>query len=321
MKTRGRAWSCVVVLALAVAGGAPVRAQEPYARAAVDSTRHLIGDAIPVHVQISHPPGATLRPLFADTVGGFTVLGTSPLHAEGEKLSVGDVVVAKYDSGDAVLPPLKYLVVGPADSAGQTVATNELRLTIQTVAVDTSQDIKDLKPPLGIPLSWQEILLALGLLLVAVAAAYLLYRWWKRRQMPAVLATVAPARPAHVIALEELGALKQRKLWQQGLIKQYYTEVTDILRRYFENRYRLMALERTTDEILDDLRRIRLTGELLGKTDRLLRRADLVKFAKHQPPTLEHDESIQIVYDVVERTRITESAVPSGAGGKSDVGS
>ncbi len=321
MTTRGKAWFCAAVLALAVIRGTPVCAQEPYARATVDSVRHLIGDAIPVHVQISHPAGATLRPLFADTVGGFTVLGTSPLRAEGEKVSVGDVVVAKYDSGDAVLPPLKFLIVGAGDSAGQMVATNELRLTIQTVAVDTSQEIKDLKPPLGIPLTWQEILLALGLLLIAVAAAYILYRWWKRRRMPASPDVAAPARPAHVIALEELGALKQKKLWQQGLIKQYYSEVTDILRRYFENRYRLMALERTTDEILDDLRRIRLTGELLGKTDRLLRRADLVKFAKHQPPTVEHDESIQIAYDVVERTRITEGAVPSGPGGKNDVGS
>ncbi len=321
MTGQGRMMVRSAMLAGAVILAASVRAQEPYARATVDSTRYLVGDAIPVHVQISHPAGATLRPLFADTLGGFTILGTSPLHAEGAEMSAGDVVVAKYDSGDAVLPPLQYLIVAGGDSSGRTVATNEVRLTIQTVSVDTTQDIKDLKPPLGIPWTLQEILLAVGLVLAALAVAYLGYRWWKKRQMPAALADTAPARPAHVIALEELGALKQKKLWQQGLVKQYYTEVTDILRRYFENRYRLMALERTTDEILDDLRRIRLTNELLGKTDRLLRRADLVKFAKHQPPIPEHDESIQIVYDVVERTRITDGAASSGAGGKSDVGS
>lgn len=318
---RGRGWLCVAVLACAVVAGQSARAQEPYARAAADSTRYLVGDAIPVHVQISHPAGATLRRLFGDTLGGFTVLGTSPLRLEGEKVSVGDVVVAKYDSGEAVLPPLRFLLVAGADSAGRTVATNELRLTIETVPVDTSQGIKDLKPPLGIPLTLQEILIACGLFLIAFAAAYFLYRWWKRRQMPEAVAAAVPGRPAHVLALEELAVLKQKKLWQQGLVKQYYTEVTDILRRYFENRYRLMALERTTDEILDDLRRIRLTTDLLGKTGSLLRRADLVKFAKHQPPIPEHEESIQIVYDVVERTRIAEGAAPSGAGGKTDVGS
>ncbi len=320
MRTRWRVWLCAAALIAAAVPDRSGLAQEPYARATVDSTHHLIGDAIPVHVQVSHAAGATVRRLFADTLGGFTILGSSPLRLEGEKVSVGDVVVAKYDSGDAVFPPLQYLVTAAGDSAGLTVATNELHLTIQTVPVDTSQDFKDLKPPLSIPLSWQEILLACVLLLVVAAAAYLLYRWWKRRGVPAAAAAVLPARPAHIVALEELGALKQKRLWQQGLIKQYYTEVTDILRRYFENRYRLMALERTTDEILDDLHRIRLTGELLGKTDRLLRRADLVKFARHQPPTPEHDESIQIVYDVVERTRITESAASSGEGGKIDVG-
>lgn len=321
MTARGMLMVRSAVLAGAVSLAVSGQAQEPYARATVDSTRYLVGDAIPVHVQISHPAGATLRPLFADTLGGFTILGTSPLHAEGAEVSAGDVVVAKYDSGDAVLPPLQYLIIAGGDSSGRTLATNEVPLTIQTVPVDTTQDIKDLKPPLGIPWTLQEILLAAGLVLAALAVAYLVYRWWKRRQMPAALVATAPTRPAHVIALEELGALKQKKLWQQGLIKQYYTEVTDILRRYFENRYRLMALERTTDEILDDLRRIRLTNELLGKTDRLLRRADLVKFARHQPPIPEHDESIQIVYDVVDRTRITDGAASSGAGGKADVGS
>jgi hypothetical protein len=306
---------------LGVVPGQSVHAQEPYARATVDSTRYLVGDAIPVHVQISHVLGATVRPLFADTLGGFTILGGSPLRAEGANVTAGDVVVAKYDSGDAVLPPLQFLITSTADSAGRTVATAELHLTIQTVPVDTAGDIRDLKSPLSIPLSWQEILLACALLLLLAAAGYLLYWWWKRRLRPPASVSAAPLRPAHVIALEELGTLKQKKLWQQGLIKQYYSEVTEILRRYLENRYRLMALERTTDEILDDLRRIRMTNELLGKADRLLRRADLVKFAKHKPATPEHDESMQIVYDVVERTRITETAAAPGAGGRTDVGS
>jgi hypothetical protein len=317
---RGKVRVCVAALVMAGVSPQFLQAQEPYAHATVDSTHHLVGDAIPVHVQISHDAGAAVRPLFADTLGGFTILGSSPFHNEGEKVSAGDVVVAKYDSGDAVLPPLQFLLTAPGDTAGKRVATNELRLTIQTVAVDTSQDIKDLKAPLGIPLTWQEILLACALVLAVAAAVYAFYRWWKRRQMRLAPAYTAPAKPAHVVAFEELGALKQKRLWQQGLVKQYYTEVTDILRRYFENRYRLMALERTTDEILDDLNRIRMTGDLVGKADRLLRRADLVKFAKHQPATPEHDESMQIVFDVVERTRIHETAASPGTGEKADVG-
>jgi hypothetical protein len=87
-----------------------------------------------------------------------------------------------------------------------------------------------------------------------------------------------------------------------------------------ENRYQAMALERTTDEILDDLRRLRMPDDLIRKAESLLRRADLVKFAKHQPVVPEHEESLKAVYDFVERTKIVEEPVTPGQGGKNDVG-
>jgi hypothetical protein len=305
----------IFVLSLVVLGGlsTPARAQEAVARAAVDSAAFLVGDAISVHVRISHPRGATVREAIGDSAGGFTVLGKTPFRGEGESATVGDVVVAKYDSGDAVLPPLRFLYSVPGDTALRTVATNELRLTIHTVAVDTSQEIHDLKSQIGIPLEWWEILLAVAAALLLVAAVWWGYRRWKRRRQKGEGAVPdAPIRPAHVIAFEELARLKEQKLWQQGLLKAYYSEVTEILRRYLENRYRVMALERTTDEILEDLRRLRMPGELSGKAETLLRRADLVKFAKHAPEVPEHEESVRTVYDFVERTKITEQAPAGG---------
>jgi hypothetical protein len=289
------------------------------ARATVDSTSFLIGDAIPIHLLLTHPPGATLTPLFADTVGGFTVLGRPALTPENDTTTTGEVVVAKYDSGEALLPPLPVFVHLPGERGAQKVATNELRLTVRTVPVDTSQGIRDVKPPIHIPLPWWEILLALGGVLVLGAVLYLLYRWWKkRRSVRSGETPPLPVRPAHLIAFEELGQLREKRLWQQGLIKLYYSEATEIFRRYMENRYRLMALERTTEEILEDLQRLRMTDELLRKAEDLLRRADLVKFAKHQPPVTEHEASLQTVYDFVEQTKIVPPA--TGAEGRSHVG-
>jgi hypothetical protein len=312
-------WCAVLALPFC---GARVWAQGVSARATVDSTHYLIGDAIPVHIRITHPASVAFQSLFADTIGGFTVLARPAFHQEGETTSVGDVVVARYDSGRAVLPPLTFFYSGPGDSGTRTVETNEIFLSIQTVPVDTSKEFKDLKPPIGIPLPWWEVALYVGGALLLVTLGYLLYRWRKNRPVPMPgEAPSAPRRPAHVIAFEELASLKEKKLWQQGLIKQYYTEVTDIARRYLENRYQTMALERTTDEILDDLRRLRMPDELARKTESLLRRADLVKFAKHQPVVMEHEESLQAVYDFVERTKIVEQPAVSPVGGKSDVGS
>lgn len=303
-------------------GGLRVQAQEVSARATVDSTHYLIGDAIPVHIKITHPPSVSFQPLFADTIGGFSVLTHSPFRSEGESASLTDVVVSRYDSGEAVLPPLTFLYTIPGDSIPRTAQTNEIVVSIQTVAVDTSKEFKDIKPPIGIPLPWWEVALYVGAGLLLLVLGYFLYRWRKNRPVAVAGETPsAPRKPAHVIAFEELAALKDKKLWQQGLIKQYYTEVTEIARRYLENRYQAMALERTTDEILDDLRRLRMPDDLVRKAESLLRRADLVKFAKHQPVVPEHEESLKAVYDFVERTKIVEQPLTAGPGGKNVVGS
>ena len=74
--------------------------------------------------------------------------------------------------------------------------------------------------------------------LVVLALGYLGYRYWKKRKAASGdAAYTPPPRPAHIIAIDELGALKAKKLWQQGHVKEYYSELTEILRRYFENRY------------------------------------------------------------------------------------
>ncbi len=285
----------------------PAKAQEVTARARIDSTEYLVGDAITVHVTLSHPPGVTFQPSVRDSLGAFTVIGHAPFRQQGETETATEFVVAKYDSGAAVIPAISFLYSLPGDTGSRTVSTNGLFASVRTVPVDTASEIKDLKPPLSIPVPLWEIALYAGAILLAGALGYFVYRFWKeRRESRGGESFLLPSRPAHVIALEELGKLKDRHLWQQGLIKQYYSEVTEIFRRYIENRYRLMALEETTDEILDELRKLRMSDDLLGRGSEILRRADLVKFAKHQPGVTEHEETMKFVYDFVDRTKITE---------------
>jgi hypothetical protein len=178
-------------------------------------------------------------------------------------------------------------------------------VTVRTVPLDTTGEIRDVKPPFSIPISLEEILMYLGIAAAVTALGYLGYRVWdKRRRARAGEEYVPPPRPAHVIALEELAILKEKKLWQHGLIKQYYSEVTEIFRRYIENRFHQPALEETTDEILSGLSATGFPDDLLGTVAMILRRADLVKFAKHQPSITEHEEILATVYTVVDRTRV-----------------
>ena len=306
----------ILILAALAIGPAPAIAQDWTARASVDSSSFLVGDRITVRVDLNHPRGAIIRPQIPDTLGGFHVLERRPMQELSDTVSTGQFVFARYDSGTALLPPLKFAFSVPGDTVRRTLSTNPLLLTVVTVPVDTTQDFRDLKPPLAVPLTMQEILLSAGIILALAGAAYAAYRYWKKwraRKAAGGGAASSPARPAHVIALEQLALLKEKKLWQQGYVKEFYTEVTEILRRYFENRYAMMAMEETTDEIIAGLRRLRFPEQMLAEAERILRRADLVKFAKYQPSIPEHEEMFTVVHAVVDKTKIVVmTPVPAG---------
>jgi hypothetical protein len=289
-----------------------VHAQEVTARAWVDSTSFLVGDYIAVHVDLKHPAGTKFQLLIGDTLSGFHVIDRGTIQPEGETASTIRFVVSKYDSGRAILPPLPLQYVLGADTGSRTVNTNPLLLTIRTVPVDTAQEIRDIKPPISVPFTLAEILIFIGVLAAIAAGIYLYFRHRRRKPpIPAPPAYVPPPRPAHVIALEELGGLKEKHLWQQGLVKPYYSELTEILRRYFENRFRFLALEQTTEEIASALEIQPGTETIREETVRVLRLADLVKFAKFQPGPPEHEEAIRVAYDVVQKT--VPVAVPHAA--------
>jgi len=101
---------------------------------------------------------------------------------------------------------------------------------------------------------------------------------------------------------------------QKGEVKEYYSRLTDIVRRYFEQRYGFMALEQTTDEILSELRRHPTAEEVWGETGEVLRRADMVKFARHMPSMSDHEKAMETARNIVERTRVKEPSFPASQG-------
>ena len=291
-------------------------AQTVTARASVDSTHYVVGDWIQVRVDLTHPKGTSFRPLVGDSANGFLILHKLPVVPLSDTSSRSGFIVSRYDSALAVLPPLTFQYSRAGDTTFRTVSTNPLLLTVQTVPVDTTKDIRDVKPPLSFPISFLEILMYIGILLLIgllIYAVYVVRKKFRKKASGAVY--VPPPRPAHVIAFEELAALREKKLWQRGLIKEYYTEVTEILRRYLENRYQIKALEETTDEILSGLAGVEIQGDILRAVERILRRADLVKFAKAQPGIPEHEEMFTITHDAVDRTKpVAVVAAPAAAG-------
>jgi hypothetical protein len=239
------------------------------------------------------------------------VLQRLPFVSMSDTVTRTGIVIARYDSASAVLPGLTYLSSVPRDTALRPVSTNTVSLTVQRVPVDSTGQAREIKPVMSVPYTLAEILLFAGILLLVAVAGYLTYRYIRKTRERTVPDTRLPVlKAAHVVAYEHLAVLKEKRLWQQGKVKEYHTELTDILRRYLEDRFGLMALEETTAEIVEGLQRMKLLPRIVGQVSETLVRADLVKFAKHKPEVGEHDASMKAVYDVVERTK----AAPSTTG-------
>jgi hypothetical protein len=123
---------------------------------------------------------------------------------------------------------------------------------------------------------------------------------------------VKPKEPAHIIALRELDRIKNEKIWQKDKIKEYYSEVTEVLRTYIEDRFEIPAMEQTSEETLDSFkfRRDLLNEKLYSNLGRILNLADLVKFAKYIPLPDDNNLTLVDAYFFVNETKKEEIKTP-----------
>ncbi|MBQ8366443.1 MAG: hypothetical protein IJX40_01755 [Alistipes sp.] len=144
-------------------------------------------------------------------------------------------------------------------------------------------------------------------LIVLGLVAWLL-AWYIRRIVSRRAAIIRPGPkiPPHVVAIKALGELKNRKLWQNGKYKQYYTALTDILRVYISGRWGIGAMEMTTDEIIAALKDVHLALDNRTSLVAIMRTADMVKFAKAEPAAEENEDNYTKAYYFVENTKPVE---------------
>ena len=180
----------------------------------------------------------------------------------------------------------------------------------------TSQSIYDLKPQKNLPFRFLEIkgyaTWGILILLLLLAGAYALQRWLASRGKGfGDLFKPAPPLPPHVAAIQALEALHNQKLWQNNRHKQYYSGLTDILRTYIAARWGFGAMEMTSDEIIDAMRREELPDKARMDLTAILRDADLVKFAKATPEAEQNEADYLKAYYFVEETKLVEEDAPA----------
>lgn len=222
-----------------------------------------------------------------------------------------------FDEGTYTIPALSF-----GTPAG-ILKSNEVTLQVQTVKVDTTKGIYDIKQPMKVSYTFLDWLrdnwlwVAIPLVVILLAIGVFIYLK-KRPKKEVVIQVDKPLIPAHIIALNKLKALKEEKLWQQEQTKQYYIELSDVLREYLENRYAIKTHEKTTDEIFAGLRHISISDEYRNVLRQILVLADLVKFAKEKPLPAENEQSLESAMFFVLKTQQTTSKVNT-EGGSADV--
>ena len=276
------------------------------ARAFSDKSEYQVGDYINYTIEISHNYDLrVLKPALGELAKDIDVIKTDdPIveETQGVKKIIYRFILSKYDSADVTIPPIPILYQMGKDTTSLTVETNSVQFLVRTLPVNTQLEIKDVKPPIVIPMALLTILLImLAILLLILLALYLYIRNQKKKRKRVERKRVYVI-PPHVKALTELHALEDKKLWQQGFIKEYHSGITEIIRRYFEDRFKILALESSTTEIMDQLTRVVLPENIYRTVSDFLNNADLVKFAKYKPLPSVNEEMMKQAVDIVENT-------------------
>lgn len=283
-----------------------LQSQTINARAFTDKKNYEVGDYISYTIEITHDQNLKVyKPSLGELVKDIDVIrGEEPVVEEnkGNKKIIYHYIVSKYDSADVNIPSIPITYHLGNDSTAYQVFTNPVQFTVRTIPVVQAADIKDVKPPIVIPMDILSILLMLLVILVIILLAIYYYRKNQKKKLRLSQRKKVYIIPPHVKALTELHELEEKKLWQQGLIKEYHTGVTEIIRRYFEDRFKISALESSTTEIMEQLTRVILPENIYKTVTEFLNNADLVKFAKYKPLPSVNEEMMRQAVDIVENT-------------------
>jgi len=314
-----RAPALLLVLAGALAA-APLAAQSRITTT-VDTARATVGDRITMTVSVEHAAGARVEWPDSLDLAPFEVIDVRiapPVESGDVTRTTATVTLAAFELGELEIPSFDVGVVSP-DGATERLSSDAYGVEIESVGVDESGDIRDIRGPLGIPMGLlRMLLLALGPLALVALLFTIARRLRSRHRERPEPARPALARPADVLALEALAALEASGRLERGEVKEYHIEVSEILRTYVERRFRVDALEMTTREVLGGLERAGVDESFREGLGAFLDQCDMVKFAKVRPGPDQSRQVLELGRRLVQRSAPSMDATPPAQAGAPD---
>ena len=281
-----------------------------------DTSAILIGDQTGFSVTAEMPAGAVSGAIaglqtISDTLAGkIIILSRSPrdttISPAGIVTITDRYLITAFDSGTYEIPPFYAEVVSGDSLLRFYSGYSSLQVLRPDITPqDTTDVIFDIVPPRTAPVAFSEILPWLVIALIVALVLYLLARFLPRNPLRRFVRPVPPPEPADVIALRELNTLREEELWQKGDVKEYYSRLSDIIRRYLDNRYGISSPELTTDETVRMLQKAAVTtGPQMSQVKELLSLSDMVKFAKYLPESAQHEKHHDDSIRFVEQTKM-----------------
>lgn len=301
----------LIILALGWTGLHRANAQSVTVDATIDSLQILIGEQAKIKLQVSlDADKRVIFPVYPDTmVRGVEVLDvakpdTQWLNDGRRTLITQEYTITSFDSALYYLPPMEVMV----DT--QKYYSKALALKVYSMPVDTLHPDQFFGPKeiMSAPFAWEDWYVAIACVLLFVPFLLLLIYLVKRimDNKPIIRKVkVEPQLPPHQLAMQEIERIKGEKAWQKGMSKEYYTELTDVLRAYIKGRFGFNAQEMTSSEIIDKLLEVN-DKEAINDLRELFQTADLVKFAKHTPLMNENDANLVNAIDFINDTKEKE---------------
>lgn len=210
-------------------------------------------------------------------------------------------IIAIYDSGRIEIPKIPLIV--EKEGGYDTVYSSPVPVYVRTIAVSDSTQLAPIKDIIKSPKTWKDQLPWIIAILIFIIILFIVIYFIRRKSKEYKPALVLTPIAAYDLAKTQLTRLKELAYWKKGKVTQYQIELTQIIREYISNRYGIIALRMSSNEIL-----LEIKGELPGTESHvmlgnLLEIADYVKFAKAIPPDQIHEHVMEMAETFLEKTK------------------
>ncbi len=280
-------------------------------QAEVDKSIITIGDRLTYTLTIDHQEGIRIeQPGPGANLGQFEIKDYQihdPVKKDGNIIQIFEYEISVFDTGRFIIPPFPVAFFESDTSRDfQIIQSEPIEIFVESVLTADNRELRDIKPPQSIPFNLKKWLIYGIIALIIIGSTVAIIYFMNRRKKGISLFRKEKIRPAHEIALESLAELRNRwqHMLQKGEAKVLFTEISDLLRKYLENRFFIKASEETTFEISQSLSEMEIGEKQQIIAVQVLEFADLVKFAKYIPDEGETENTLEMLEKFIDETKL-----------------